>query len=84
MRQNLANNSRLYEDKQGNVKSRRVAKTVGAKTAKTNGKNSAKSVSFSPDVEASRAEDKYGVRGRAPRAKSSRASRSRQSVGVVV
>ena len=80
MRQKLANNSRLYEDKQGNVKSKRVAKTVGAKTSK----KGTKGVSFSPDVEASRPEDKYGVRARTQRAKSSRASRSRQRVGIVV
>ena len=71
---------KVYEDKQGNVKSRRVAKTVGAKTSK----KGTKGASFSPDVQTSRPEDKYGVRARTHRAKSSRASRSREPIGVVV
>ena len=80
----MAKNPRLYEDKLGNVKAKRVAKSaVGAKTAAA--KKSAKSVSFSPDAEASaRPEDRYGVRRRAPgRNKSLGASRSRERVGVV-
>ncbi len=77
VRQKLADNGRLYEDKQGNIKSKRVAKTVGAKTSK-------KGASNSPDVQLNRPEDKYGVRARTQRAKSSRASRSRERVGVVV
>ena len=75
-RQQPAKNPRLYEDRQGNVKAKRVAKTVGAK-------KSAKSASFSPEASA-RPEDKYGVRRRAPaRNKSLGASRSRERVGVV-
>ena len=71
-RQRLAANPRLYEDKQGNVKSRM------AKTAK-------KSKAPSPEAEVSaRPEDRYGVRRRAPpRAKSARVSRSRERVGLV-
>ena len=34
VRQKLADNVRLYEDKQGNIKSKRVAKTVTAKKGK--------------------------------------------------
>ena len=73
-RQRLAANPRLYEDKQGNVKSR-MAKTVGAK----------KSKAPSPEAEVSvRPEDRYGVRRRAPaRGKSLRVSRSRERVGLV-
>ena len=76
MRQNLATNVRLYQDKQGNVKSKRVAKTVGAKKS---------SSSFSNQAEASaRPEDRYGVRRRAPaRNKSLHASRSRERAGLV-
>ena len=78
----MAKNPQLYEDKQGNVKAKRVAKSaVGAKTATA--KKSAKSASFSPEASA-RPEDKYGVRRRAPaRNKSLGASRSRERVGVV-
>ena len=65
----MAENPRLYEDKSGNVKSRR-AKTVAKK-----GKAS------SPEP-SSRPEDRYGVRRRA-RGKSLGASRSRERVGLV-
>ena len=77
-RQRMAENPRLYEDKSGNVKSRR------AKTAKAVAK---KGKASSPDVElSSRPEDRYGVRRRAPaRGKSlgASASRSRERVGLV-
>ena len=68
-------NPRLYQDRQGNVKAKRVAKTVGAKTAKTKKSSS----SFSEEAQASaRPEDRYGVRRRAPaRNKSLGASASR-------
>ena len=79
VRQKLADNGRLYEDKQGNIKSKRVAKTVGAKTSKKG-----KGASSEFDIQTSRPEDKYGVRGRTQRAKSSNMSRSRERVGVVV
>ena len=80
-RQQVAKNPRLYEDKQGNVKAKRVAKTVGAKTASAT--TAAKKSAFSPEASA-RPEDKYGVRRRAPaRNKSLGASRSRERVGVV-
>ncbi len=79
IRQKLADNSRLYEDKQGNIKSRRVAKMVGAKTTKKG-----KGASYEPDVQMNRPEDRYGVRTRTQRAKSVRASRSRETAGVVV
>ena len=75
-RQRLAENPRLYEDKAGNVKSRR-AKT--AKTVEKKGKDSEAELS-------SRPEDRYGVRRRAPaRGKSlgASASRSRERVGLV-
>ena len=74
MRQKLADNGRLYEDKQGNIKSRRVAKMVGAKTNKKGA---------SSDVQSSRPEDRYGVRRRTQRAKSSNVSRSRERMNVV-
>jgi len=67
--------SRLYADRQVNVKAR-DAKTVGAKkSAKT----------FSPEAEVgARPEDRYGVRQRAPaRNKGPRASRSRERAGLV-
>ena len=79
MRQKLADNTRLYEDKQGNIKSKRVAKTVGAKTSKKG-----KGASSEFDVQSNRPEDKYAVRGRTQRAKSSNMSRSREPIGVVV
>ena len=77
IRQKLADNSRLYEDKQGNIKSRRVAKTVGAKTKK------GKDASNEPDVQSNRPKDRYGVRRRTQRAKSSIVSRSPMRTGVV-
>ncbi len=69
----MAENPRLYEDKSGNVKSRRT-KTVAKK-----GKAS------SPDAEpSSRPEDRYGVRRRAPgKSLGASASRSRERVGLV-
>ena len=94
VRQKLADNVRLYEDKNGNIKSRRVAKTAStsaksndAKTnAKTNSKT-AKSVgaktkqTASPPMRSNRPEDKYGVRR--TRAKSV-VSRSRERMATVV
>ena len=77
VRQKLADNGRLYEDKQGNIKSRRVAKTVGAKTSKKG-----KGASYEPDVQMNRPEDRYGVRTRTQRAKSVNMSRSRERMGV--
>ena len=79
VRQRQADNPRLYQDRQGNVKAKRVAKTVGAKTAKT--KKSSSSSSFSEEAQAStRPEDRYGVRRRAPARNKSlgAASRSRE------
>ena len=59
LRQQVANNPRLYQDRQGNVKAKRVAKTVGAKTAKADtATKSAKSASFSPEA-SERPEDRY-------------------------
>ncbi len=83
-RQRQAENPRLDEDRQGNVKAKRVAKTVGAKTAKADtATKSAKSASFSPEA-SERPEDRYGVRRRAPpRNKSLGAPRSRERVGLV-
>ena len=93
VRQKLAENSCLYEDKSGNIKSRRAkakpdAKTVkmDAKTIKTDAK-SKKSKAFSPEPQSSWPEDRYGVRRRAPaRGKSlgASASRSRERIGLVV
>ena len=87
-RQQLAKNPRLYEDRQGNVKAKRPAKSVVvAKSAKS--AKSASRKSFSPEVEVvgARPEDRYGVRRRAPaRGKSlgASASRSRERrVGLV-
>ena len=73
-RQRQAENPRLYEDRQGNVKSRR-AKTAVAKKGKAS----------SPEAEitSSRPEDRYSVRRRLARNKSVGASRSRERVGVV-
>ena len=91
VRQKMAENPRLYEDKSGNVKSRRTkpeAKTVNtdAKT-KTDSKTakSKKSKAFSPP-QSSRPEDRYGVRGRVQRSKTlgASASRSRERLGLVV
>ena len=98
-RQKLASNTNLYEDKSGNIKSKR-AKTVTAKAATvyqdktTNVKSkraktaakSSKQSDIEPDM--SRPENKYGVRrSRAqsvkPRDQSSRSSRSSR-VGIVV
>ena len=76
VRQKLADNERLYEDRQGNIKSRRVAKTVGAKTKK------GKDTSYEP--QSNRPEDRYGVRRRIQRAKNLSLSRSREPVGVLV
>ena len=76
-RQRMAENPRLYEDKSGNVKSRR------AKTAKAVAK---KGKASSPVEPSSRPEDRYGVRRRAPaRGKSlgASASRSRERIGLV-
>ncbi len=91
LRQQLAKNPRLYEDKQGNIKAKkRVAKTVGAK-------KSAKSASsFLPEEEqgvGAQPEDSYGVRRQASAATrgkslgasaSSSRSRERTAVGLVV
>ena len=85
LRQNLAANPRLYQDKQGNVKAKRVAKTVDAKGAKTVGAKAKKSFSFSEAEASARPEDRYGVRRRAPaRGKSlgASASRSRERAAV--
>ena len=71
-----ADNPRLYQDRQGNVKSRR-AKTTVAKTVAKKGK------AYEPEVTSSRPEDRYGVRRRPARNKSVGASRSRERVGVV-
>ena len=83
-RQRMAENPRLYEDKQGNIKAKRPAKSaVGAK-------KSAKSASFSPEraAQGARPEDRYGVCRRAPAARGkslgAAASRSRVRVGLVV
>ena len=85
LRQQLAKNPRLYEDKQGNIKAKRPAKSahVGAK-------KSAKSASFSPEraAQGARPVDRYGVRRRAAAARGkslgASASRSRERVGLVV
>ena len=86
LRQQLAKNPRLYEDRQGNIKAKRPAKSahVGAK-------KSAKSASLSPEEQGvgARPEDRYGVRRRAPAARGkslgASASRSRErTVGLVV
>jgi len=82
LRQQLAKNPRLYEDKQGNIKAKRPAKSaVGAK-------KSAKSASLSPEEQGvgARPEDRYGVRRRAPaaRGKSLGASASRSRVRAAV
>ena len=72
-----ADNPRLYQDRQGNVKSRR-AKTTVAKTVAKKGK------AYEPEiVTSSRPEDRYGVRRRPARNKSVGASRSREPIGVV-
>ena len=71
-----ADNPRLYQDKQGNVKSKR-AKTTVAKTVAKKGKAS------SPEITSSRPEDRYGVRRRPARNKSAQASRSREPTGVM-
>ena len=75
----MAKNSTLYEDRMGNVKSRR------AKTVKTDAKTTKKGKAFSPEPSSSRPEDRYGVRRRA-RGKSlgASASRLRERVGLVV
>ena len=75
VRQRQADNPRLYQDKQGNVKSKR-AKTTVAKTTAKKGKAYEPEVSFRP-------EDRYGVRRRPARNKTVGASRSRERVGVV-
>ncbi len=93
VRQKLADNARLYEDRQGNIKSKRVAKTANeAKSVSTSAKTDAKTnrsaktvgaktkQNASP-VKSNRPEDKYGVRRL--RAKSV-TSRSRDRIGVVV
>ena len=84
-RQRQAENPRLYEDRQGNVKSRRaktaVAKMAVAKTAVAKTAVAKKGKASSPEAEitSSRPEDRYGVRRRAPaRNKSLGASRSRE------
>ena len=86
-RQKLAANTNLYEDKSGNIKSKRaktVANSSAAKTTKsktTGAKGRFSKQSGSPDIRSSRPEDKYGVRR--VRAKSV-TSRSRERVGVLV
>ena len=94
VRQKLADNSRLYEDKQGNIKSKRVAKTVTTKKSKDTEPEKpsrvAKSVTtkkgkdLSYERESNRPEDRYGVRRRTQRAKNLSVSRSREPVGVLV
>ena len=87
LRQQLAKNPRLYEDKQGNIKAKRPAKS-----AHLGAKKSAKSASLSPEraAQGARPEDRYGVRSRrapAARGKSLGASASRsrdERVGLVV
>ena len=93
IRQRLAQNERLYEDKQGNIKSKRAAKTVTARrskdtepekpsrVAKSVTSKKGKDLSYEPP---SRPEDRYGVRRRAQRAKNLSVSRSREPVGVLV
>ena len=75
VRQRQADNPRLYQDRQGNVKSRR-AKTTVAKTVAKKGKAYEPEVSFRP-------EDRYGVRRRPARNKSAQASRSREPMGIM-
>ncbi len=92
VRQKLADNSRLYEDKQVNIKSKRVAKTVTTKRSKDTEPESrvaksvttkkGKDVSYEP--QSNRPEDRYGVRRRAQRAKNLSVSRLREPVGVLV
>ncbi len=82
-------NPRIYEDRQGNLKARRPAKSVATKVHLS--KKDAKKSSFSPEAGASssRPEDKYGARSRRParRSKSmganSASSSREQRVGLV-
>ena len=77
VRQRQADNPRLYQDKQGNVKSRRAQTTV-AKTVAKKGK------AYEPQLATSlRPEDRYGVRRRPARNKSAQASRSREPMGIM-
>ena len=76
IRQRQADNPRLYQDRQGNVKSKR-AKTTVAKTVAKKGK------AYEPEVTSVRPEDRYGVRRRPARNKSVGASRARERAGVV-
>ena len=89
VRQKLADNARLYEDKNGNIKSKRVAKTAKgtdaepARVAKSNtskSNTSKKGVSY--EVSGNRPEDKYGVRRQC--AKNLSVSRSREPQRVLV
>ena len=87
-RQKLAANTNLYEDKSGNIKSKRaktVANSSAAKT-KTTGAKGRFSKQSEPDISLLRPEDRYGVRQRRAKSVTSRsasgsASRPR---GVVV
>ena len=85
-RQKLANNTNLYEDKSGNIKSKRAKTVANSSAAKTTKSKGAKSKQSEPDVSSSRPEDRYGVRQRRAKSVTSRsvsgsASRPR---GVVV
>ena len=90
-RQKLAANTNLYEDKSGNIKSKRaktVANSSAAKTtkSKTTGAKGRFSKQSEPDISLLRPEDRYGVRQRRAKSVTSRsasgsASRPR---GVVV
>ena len=90
-RQKLASNANLYEDKSGNIKSKR-AKTVKAatvyedKTVKSKQKAAKSSRQSDLQYDMSRPENRYGVRRAQsvkPRDQSSRSSRSSR-VGIVV
>ncbi len=92
VKQKLADNAQLYEDKSGNIKSKRprAAKAVDksssakaeVKTPQTvRSKTYGKSKQSGPEIRSDRPEDRYGVRQR--RAKSV-ASRSREPLGLVV
>ena len=90
-RQKLAANTNLYEDKSGNIKSKRAktvanssaAKTTKSKTTGAKGRFSKQSGS-EPDMRSSRPEDRYGVRQQRAKSVAMRSvSRSRER-GVLV
>ena len=84
VREKMADNPRLYEDKSGNMKSRRTK--PDAKTVNTDKTTKSKKGKGFAEPQSSRPEDRYGVRARAPRSKTlgASASRSRERVGLVV